>query len=137
MPIAPAVGCSAWLGFGLNGHHHKLAAAQQKAFAPHVCTPWYRRELSVVSSPPKLFGKRGCEALQSTGRQVTGPRRDKPLEVALLVLGNVGVTFVRDNVGINRLLGPNELKLSDRGWRGQTMNAERTYRQPLFAGARG
>ena len=32
---------------------------------------------------------------------------------------------------------PNELKLSDRGWQGQTMHTERAYRQPLFAGARG
>ena len=33
--------------------------------------------------------------------------------------------------------GPNELKLSDRGWRGQTQPQNRPHRQPLFAGARG
>jgi len=32
---------------------------------------------------------------------------------------------------------PNELKLSDRGWRKQTWSARKAYRQPLFAGARG
>ena len=33
--------------------------------------------------------------------------------------------------------GPNELKLSDRGWRRQTQPRNRLPRQPLFAGARG
>ena len=33
--------------------------------------------------------------------------------------------------------GPNELKLSDRGWRGETQPRNRPQRQPLFAGARG
>ena len=32
---------------------------------------------------------------------------------------------------------PNELKLSDRGWQGQTQPRKSACRQPLFAGARG